>query len=133
MKLPEGHLTQAEIEKMKNDFHQLHKDTFTFSLPWVPIQIINVRMTARYQGDPIRVNKIEAGTTDASAFILEMRDAYVGGEHIKMPIYDGDSLLAGIEMKGPCVIEAKTVTCVIPTGNTARVDEYGNFIVDWEG
>ncbi|MCC8121524.1 MAG: hydantoinase/oxoprolinase family protein, partial [Oscillospiraceae bacterium] len=76
LKLPEGKLTRAEIETMKAGFHQLHKDTFTFSLPWVPIQIINVRMTARYAGDPVKVNKIPAGTGDASAFRTVRRGAY---------------------------------------------------------
>jgi N-methylhydantoinase A/oxoprolinase/acetone carboxylase beta subunit len=36
-------------------------------------------------------------------------------------------------LQGPSVIEQKTATTVIPAGNVCRVDEYGNFIVDYRG
>jgi N-methylhydantoinase A len=133
MKLPEGTLTDDKLKKIISDFHKLHKETFTFDLPWVPIQIINLRMTATMKGSPFKVNKIGTGTEDASAAIIETRDAYMNSAYIKMPIYDGNKLLAGNAVRGPAVIEQMTATSVIPPGNVCRIDEYGNFIIDWEG
>lgn len=133
LKLPEGALTYDKLKEMIAGFHKLHKETFTFDLPWVPIQIINLRMTAKMKGSPFKVNKIDTGSEDASAAIIETRDAYMNSAHIKMPIYNGDKLLSGNVVRGPAVIEQKTATSVIPTGNVCRIDEYGNFIIDWEG
>ena len=126
-------VTQDVLDAMVSGFHKLHKETFTFDLPWVPIQLTNIRMTARMQGSPFKVNRIASGTADASAAVKELRDAYVGGRTVKIPIYDGDKLLAGNTVTGPCVIEQRTATSVIPAGNTVHVDDYGNFIIDWEG
>lgn len=131
MKLPEGKTGQKDLSAIAESFHQLHKDTFTFSLPWVQVQFINLRLTARLKGSPFKVNKIERGTADSSHAVIEMRESYIGGQPVKMPIYDGDRLLDGNVVNGPAVIEQKTATTVIPTDNVCRVDEYGNFIIDY--
>ena len=123
-------ITKGKIEEMKAEFHKVHKDTFTFDLPWVPIQLVNIRMTARFEGDHANMNKIPQGTADASAAIKEWRDAYVDGKIQKIAIYDGDKLLGDNKFNGPCVIEQNTVTAVIPSGNVVTVSEFGDFIVD---
>lgn len=133
LKISSLDVTQEVLNQMVAGFHQLHKETFTFDLPWVPIQLTNIRMTARMPGSPFKVNKIEAGTADASAALIAVRETFVGGVSQDLPIYDGDKLLSGNEVKGPCVIEQRTATSVIPANNTVKVDEYGNFIVYWEG
>lgn len=132
LKMPDTHITRPVLDNMTAKFHQLHKDTFSFDLPWVPIQIINVRLTARMKGLETKLNKIGAGTADASAALKQTRETYIGKQAVPLPIYDGDKLRAGNVVKGPCVIEQNTATSVIPAGNTCRVDEYGNFIVDKE-
>jgi N-methylhydantoinase A len=133
LKISSLDVTQEVLDQMVAGFHQLHKETFTFDLPWVPIQLTNIRMTACMAGSPFKVNKIQSGTADASAARITVRETYVDGAPAQLPIYDGDKLLAGNEIKGPCVIEQKTATSVIPVNNTVKVDEYGNFIVYWEG
>ncbi len=129
LSIPSG-ITRDKIDEMKAGFHKVHKETFTFDLPWVPIQIVNIRMTARYEGDHANLNTIPEGTDDASAAIIEMRDAYIDGHAQKIAIYDGDKLLAGNRFMGPCVIEQATATSVIPSGNEVTVDKYGDFIID---
>ena len=133
LKISSLDVTQDVLDEMVSGFHKLHKDTFTFDLPWVPIQLTNIRMTARMKGSPFKINKIAAGTGDVSGAVKEMRPGRVNGKDVCMPIYDGDKLLAGDIVKGPCVIEQATATSVIPDGNTVHVDEYGNFIIEWEG
>ena len=132
LKIPTMNVTQQTLDDMIAGFHKLHKETFTFDLPWVPIQITNIRMTARMQGSPFNINTIEKGDGDVSKAIVEIRHGRMNGVDVDMPIYDGDKLLAGDVVTGPCVIQQPTATSVIPDGNTVHVDEYGNFLIDYE-
>jgi N-methylhydantoinase A len=131
VKLPPGRTRREDLREIVESFHKVHEETFTFSLPWVPVQIINLRLTARLKGSPFKVNKIEKGVADASRAVIERRETFIGGKVVEMPVYEGDRLLCGNRLRGPAVIEQKTATTFIPASNVCRVDEYGNFIVDY--
>ncbi len=63
IKLPDGEITRPDLEKMMTEFHQLHKELFTFSLPWVPIEIRNLRLTAKVKSQKIPIKKIAVGNS----------------------------------------------------------------------
>lgn len=44
-------------------------------------------------------------------------------------IYDGDLLVSGNKVQGPCVLEMKGTTAVIPPGFKVEFDEYRNIII----
>ena len=50
--------------------------------------------------------------------------------YVSTPIYDGDDMLAGIKVIGPCVIEQRTTTIVVPPEYSVEVSEYGDFIMN---
>ena len=48
IRLPETEITEEDISNTwKMNFHEHHKELFTFSLPWVPIEMINLRLTVK--------------------------------------------------------------------------------------
>jgi N-methylhydantoinase A/oxoprolinase/acetone carboxylase beta subunit len=53
----------------------------------------------------------------------------VGGWHIT-PVYDRYGLRAGMVVRGPAIIEERESTAVLPPGDCARVDRYGNLLVE---
>jgi hypothetical protein len=64
------------------EFHQLHKESFTFSLPWVSIEIINLRITAKVKSQKIPVTKIAAGTTiEPNGYLVLYEDLSFGNEN----------------------------------------------------
>jgi N-methylhydantoinase A/oxoprolinase/acetone carboxylase beta subunit len=58
------------------------------------------------------------------------RDAYFEETNgfTKTTVYDGDKLIHGNILEGPCIVEEKMTTIVIPPGNRMRVGEYGDYI-----
>ncbi len=130
IKFAEGEIVQPDLDKLIKEFHQLHKDVFTFALPWVPVEIRNLRLTARLKSSRIAIKQIEGGNTDPSAALIRQRPCYFESQWRDTPIYDGLKLRAGNEIEGPAIIEEPTTTTVIPSGNICKVDTYGNYLVE---
>jgi len=126
---PAAEVTRQDIEQMEKEFHQKHKELFTFSLPWVPVEFRNLRLIARVRSKKIDVRKISAGTKSPSGALKRKRQCYFNGGFVETQIYDGTRLKAGNVIQGHAVIEEPTTTVVIPAGFTCHIDEYGNYII----
>ncbi len=129
IQLPDSEINEQDIKNMEKEFHKLHKALFTFSLPWVPIEMINLRLTVKIKSQKIPIKKIATGTKDASLALLIKRQCYFGNSLVETPVYDGLKLKAGNIVKGNAIIEEPTTTTVIPAGKICTVDAYGNYIL----
>jgi N-methylhydantoinase A len=129
IKLPDTPVTQKDINDLSAEFHRKHKELYTFSLPWVAVEMRNLRLTAKIKSAGIPMKKKPAGTADASAALLTRRRCYFNSRWIDTPIYNGEALKPANVIAGNAVIEEPTVTTVVPEGYTCHVDEYGNFLI----
>jgi N-methylhydantoinase A len=78
---------------------------------------------------------IEGGSDRASDARTETREAYFesAGGFTETAIYDRDALGPGATFAGPAVVEEANATTVVPPGDSLRVDEYGNLVIDIDG
>jgi len=60
------------------------------------------------------------------------RKAYFpeAGGYVETPIYDREALGHDVVLEGPCIVEERESTTVLPPGTRAVVDEYANLIVE---
>jgi N-methylhydantoinase A len=130
IKLPASEIGKGDLKNMMEQFHQQHKELFTFSLPWVPIEIRNLRLTAKVKQARIPIKKIGTGSEDPSEALLKKRACYFESQWVETPVYDGEKLKAGNILKGQAIIEEKTTTTVIPAGAVCKVDAYGNYLIE---
>jgi N-methylhydantoinase A/oxoprolinase/acetone carboxylase beta subunit len=128
--LSDSEINEQDIKLMENKFHELHKELFTFSLPWVLIEMINLRLTVKIKSQKLPINKIAPGTHDPAPALLGKRQCYFGNRFIETGIYDGLKLKSGNIIRGNAIIEEKTTTTVIPSGKICTVDAYGNYIIE---
>lgn len=69
-------------------------------------------------------------SSDASKALKGKRKAYFKPKgFMDTKIYDGDRLVSGNRVSGPCVLEMKGTTVVIPPNFVAELDEYRNIII----
>jgi len=129
IKLPEGKLSSKNIAEISGEFHKKHKESFTFSMPWVAVQLRNLRLIARIKSSGISLNESPAATHDASKALTSTRRCYFNNRWINTPIYKGEALKPANIIHGNAIIEEPVVTTVIPEGYTCRVDGYGNFLI----
>lgn len=130
IKLHDTPVTKEEIQIMTEEFHRLHKELYTFSLPWVPIEMTNVRLTVRIKTSKIPIARIKQGDKDPSRAQIRSSPCFFNNEYTDTPIYDGLKVEAGNIIEGNAIIEEHTTTTVIPAGYICSVDEYGNYIIE---
>jgi N-methylhydantoinase A len=129
VKLPEHEITERDLRDLEKRFHALHEELFTFSLPWVPMELISVRLIAKIKSAKIPITRMSMGSADASKALIGMNDCYFDNACSAVPVYDGLKLEPGNIIRGSAIIQEPTATTVIPANNTCRVDAFGNYIV----
>ncbi len=129
IKLPDHEITDDDIRDMEKRFHVLHEELFTFSLPWVPLEMINLRVTAKIASVKVPIPRREMASVDASKALIATKECYFGGECAPVPVYDGEKLESGNVIHGAAIIQEPTVTTVIPSHSVCAVDAFGNYII----
>ncbi len=129
IRLPEHDITDEDIRDMEKRFHVLHEELFTFSLPWVPLEMINLRVTAKINSEKLPIPHRDMATADPSQALLGTKECYFDHERVPVPIYDGEKLEPGSVIRGAAIIQEPTVTTVIPTRSVCSVDAYGNYVI----
>ncbi|HEX2986575.1 MAG TPA: hydantoinase/oxoprolinase family protein [Chloroflexota bacterium] len=92
-------ITQETLDQIDKDFHQKHKELFTFNLPYVPIVMKNLRLIAKVQTQKPSLSKVPAGQApwngaavaqapigDPSAALKRERLAYWDGRFMNTPL-----------------------------------------------
>ncbi|UFZ04131.1 hydantoinase/oxoprolinase family protein [Bradyrhizobium ontarionense] len=112
-------------------FETAYQKSFSRLLPGVPIKIVNLRTAAI--GVRPRFD-LSALAPDASADLakarLGMREVWFDGEWWSTAIHARLDLPVGSEIAGPAILEQPDATTVIAPGFKARVDSFGNVIVE---
>jgi N-methylhydantoinase A len=127
-----------EVEVVRSDdmvaaFHARHDALYGYSMPGAPVELINLRVSARGRTDKPRFEGSEFGGEDASAARKGTRAAYFDGEFADVPVYDGLALVNGNTVPGPAIVEQPTTTIVLPADFELRCDEFNNYLVHAKG
>jgi len=127
---PGGPITKKAIAEGIANFHRRHKEIYDRCDENYPLEFTGFGLTAIGKMPKVTLKKIKAGTRDASSALKGERRAYFEESNglVKTRIYDGDKLLAGNLLEGPCIVEEKLTTVVVPPKFKMRIDEYGNYI-----
>ena len=58
------------------------------------------------------------------------RQVYLGKKFHDVPVYNGEKFGAGTSIAGPAIIEQPTTTILLLERQIAKVDDFGNLMVD---
>jgi N-methylhydantoinase A len=132
VELPGGPITEDTISAGVTAFHARHGEMYGYSDKNYPIEFMNFKLSAIGTMPSIVLKRIKQGSRDASGALKNEREAFFEetGGLVKTRVYDGERLLSGNVLQGPCIVEERTTTIVIPPGFKMMVDEYGNYITD---
>jgi N-methylhydantoinase A len=129
--VPAGDLGEQERAEVEDRFHDLHEQLYTFR-QGSPVEIVNFRLTGFGAVAKPELRRI-ASNGSASAALKGAREVDFDelGRH-ESRIYERELLGAGAEVEGPAVVEEPAASSVVFPGQSLRVDEYGNLIVETE-
>jgi len=125
-----GAITKEAIAEGLAAFHRRHRDLYGYSDEKYPMEIMSFGLTAVGKLPPIALQKIAKGDKEPAQALKGTRKAYFeeSNGYTETKIYDGDKILAGNLLEGPCVVEERMTNVVIPPGYRMLVDEYGNYV-----
>lgn len=131
--VPGGDWTEDDIEQIIENFHQLHEQNYTFRLDDTETEIVNLHVTAFGKVEKPVIQKIERSTTLEDAKV-ETRNVYFENPKgwIQTEVYQRELLPVYESIQGPAIIEEKAAVTVIHKGQTLKVDDYGNLIIETE-
>lgn len=130
---PADSFDAKNLQKIINDFHQLHQRIYFYSEPKETVEFVNLRVRVIGKSPTLTLPKESGGIYRSAEGIKETRNVYFeDAGWLPIPIYERERLSVGNRSKGPCIIEETISTTLIPPGCTGLVDEYRNIIITFE-
>ena len=112
-------------------FHELHRSTYGYMSPDDSVEVVDARLRVAQRATETSLHEQQAWV-DRNPRQEEHRDATfdrVRGA-TRTTVHDRTSLTTGMSVAGPAVIEEYDSTTLLPPGMTARVDSYGNLLIE---
>jgi len=129
-------LTKEEFDRVIESFHSKHKAVYGYAVREENVELVNARLVAvgivtkpklMKQKLCTREPPAEALLTTRNVFFEKYRD------YVECPVYVREKLKPGNIICGPAVIEQYDATTVVYPNWKARVDEFGNFLMNFAG
>jgi N-methylhydantoinase A len=125
-------MDQGSIQVLEKMFHGQHQSLFGHSSPDASVEFFTLSVSAIGPTDKGKMFEIEKGTANADQAKKPTRKVYFeefdGYEDCST--FDRSRLMANNIIRGPAIIEQMDTTIVIPPNQIAKVDHFGNIIID---
>lgn len=130
--IPDGRLTSASLPEIARRFHETHQRLFMYHEAEADIETINVRLMAIGVVPKPEIAKIAADGDNPARALKGTRPVYFEecGGFTTTPVFDGGKITPGMRMPGPAIVEEVTTTTVLIPNWQARVDVFGNLILE---
>lgn len=123
-------LDDESLAEALEAFHLAHDQSYGYSAPTEPVQIVTLRMEATGLVPPPALPLVATDGTLEEARI-ENRTTWLSesGGWTDVPVYDRGRLSAGLRFTGPAIVEQMDSTTLILPGQEVEIDQYGNLII----
>ena len=127
---PTGAPDDAFMAALADAFAAEHERTYGYAQPDEPVELVNVRIVARPEGDARASVALGAGSVDSSAArTTGTRRAYFGDAGwVETPLRSRADLDA--PTAGPLIVDEYDTTILVPPGASARRDEHGLVLIE---
>ena len=126
-------LSDADLPVLAELFHERHDALYGYKMTVAPVELINLRVTARGVTDKPQQVSQARGTADSAHAVIGQREAYFDGAFVTVNVIDGFKLTSGNQVMGPAIVVQPTTTIVVPPDYDLICDEYGNYLMYAKG
>ncbi len=125
-----GQSFELEIRNITGDlaaeFHRVHRERYGYAQEQSEIEIVSARLRSFGLVDKLAARKIGAGKTKPHDTVT----VHLDGRKTVAALYRRDDLCANAKLKTPCLVTEYSATTLVPAGSTARVDFFGNLLIE---
>lgn len=125
--VPGGLLDQNGLAAVQESFGQEHEATYGHRAgDDEPVELVNLQVIARGILDRLPAARVANGPAAEGG----VRRAFFGPDHgwLDTPVFSRADLTS--EREGPCIVEEYDATAIIPPATRARLDDFGNILVE---
>lgn len=128
---PPGSITADALAQTIAAFHQQHERLYTYASPELPVELVNLRVSAHGPAWPFTLQPIASppGIRPQRPTARPVYFPTVGG-FVDCPVYDGATLPPETQLTGPAILTQDLSTIVVLPQHRARLDRYGNVIME---
>ncbi|MFN8592274.1 MAG: hydantoinase/oxoprolinase family protein [Thermomicrobiales bacterium] len=110
-------------------YHAEHKRRYGYDQPRTGVEAVTLRVTAIGALPKPEFRRQEIVDPAPAPPPLAMQPVVFAQGTLETPLYDRDTLTAGVRLTGPAVVVQPDCTTLLHPGQTARIDGFGNLVV----
>jgi len=129
-----GQSFEIEIKNTRGDlasaFHRAHRARYGYAQEKNTVEVVSARLRSSGLVEKPKVERTK--TAPGKGLVKGHADAeiYVNGKRALAAVYHREKLPPGVSLRVPCIVAEYSATTLIPGGAVARVDVYGNLIIE---
>jgi len=127
-----GQSFELEIRNITGDlgaeFHRVHRERYGYAQDQSEIEIVSARLRSFGLVEKLAAEKI-ARTGQRTRKQVQV-STYLDGKKSQVALYKRNELFAGAKLQTPCIVIEYSGTTLIPAGSKARVDDFGNLLIE---
>ncbi|CAN5602723.1 hydantoinase/oxoprolinase family protein [soil metagenome] len=117
-------------ENIAASFHRAHQARYGYAQESDVVEIVSTKLRSIGIVKQFKEPRILGSRKSAWAKPHSSGVAYFDGTEHRIGIYQRDDLGAGMKLRTPCIVTEYSATTLIPEGAKARVDLFGNLIIE---
>jgi N-methylhydantoinase A len=122
-------LAAGGAPRLLDAFHRAHERVFGHADPHAPVEVVNLRVQLRGVRPRVPLAEVAAGS---GASPIGERRVWLEGRPAQARVYDRATLGRGDLVVGPAIVEQPDTTVLVPAGDAAEVDRFGNLLIQRE-
>jgi N-methylhydantoinase A len=128
-----GQSFELELRETGGDlaagFHRAHLARYGYAQELNCVEVVNARLRSIGIVDKVRHERLASLRKVGFIKPHDYATAYFNGHKVRAAIYDREQFSAGARLRTPCIVLEYSSTMLIPSDARARVDEFGNLII----
>jgi len=125
-----GQSFELEIRNITGDldieFHRVHRERYGYAQEQSEIEIVSARLRSFGLVEKLPQSRIVTGKTKVHGRVT----MYLDGRRTSVALYRREDLFADAKLETPCIVTEYSATTLIPAGSKARVDDFGNLLIE---
>lgn len=130
--LPAGPVTEASIDALNYGFAASHRQRYGFVAEGEPVEFVTFRVEALGLVQKAKLVEQPRGAADPAPARIGSRETWfpeTDGVALT-PVFARTKLASGMTIEGPAIVEQMDTTTVVPPNVRARVDRFGNLVME---
>jgi N-methylhydantoinase A len=121
---------KAKFDQAPGQFHKIHEQLYTYSVPNEPIELVNIRVFAIGLLEKPSTRSIESTSSIASS--KNSRLVLLPGEktQIQVSVFKRENLKIGSKLFGPAIVEESSSSTLLLDEMEIIIDAYENMIIN---